>query len=164
MKISIQSESICLTSSPYPHWVNQHIYSPRHLPKTSNKSVQLTGEVKQWRPPYSLFSPCWSWISYPSMNLTCSSRMNFSKWLKWLPSPLNHVGFIHTWDNFIPPDVDVIISVTSGLLMVKSQSMQDLMFNDGLIVTALANGKVLSPMKVANIRPAPLKRSGKLSS
>lgn len=48
--------------------------------------------------------------------------------------------------------------------MVEPQSMQDLMFNDGLIVASLANGKVLSYVSVANLRPAPLKRRKKFSS
>lgn len=42
--------------------------------------------------------------------------------------------------------------------MVKSQSMEDLVLNDGLIVTSLANGKVLSHVMITNLRPAPSKK------
>lgn len=62
-----------------------------------------------------------------------------------------------TWKNFIPPDFHVIIPVSPGLLVVKSQSMKDLMLDDGLMVTPLANGQVLSHMLVTNLRPAPRK-------
>lgn len=84
--------------------------------------------------------------------------------IKMTANPTQVLGILHTWKNFIPPDVHIVISVSSWLLMVKSQSMEDLMFNNGLIVTSLANGKVLSHVLIANLRPASLKkRRGKFS-
>lgn len=42
----------------------------------------------------------------------------------------------HTVCNLIQPDVDIIISVCAGLLMVKSQGVEQFMFNHCLVVTA----------------------------
>ena len=74
-----------------------------------------------------------------------------------------HPGFVRTWKNFIPPDFHVVIPVRPGLLMVESQSVKDLMFNDGLMVAPLANGEVLSHVLVTNLRPAPSKGRETLS-
>lgn len=117
--------------------------------------LQSTGQVNMSY-PLCILHLYWSiWSTCPHTDLAWLSQHWF---LQMMKIPPIHLGFVHTWKNFIPPDFHIIIPVSPWLLMVKSQSMQNLMFNDGFIVTPQADGKVLSDVLVTNLRPAPIKR------
>lgn len=127
------------------------------------RSAQSMGQANKSCSPYTLCS-CWrTWSMCPHSDLAWSSQGWSQQVIKVIAHSIIHLGLGRTWKNFIPPDFHIIIPVRPGLLMVESQSMKDLMFNDGLVVTPLANGKVLSHVLVTNLRPAPSKRRGKLS-
>lgn len=47
--------------------------------------------------------------------------------------------------NAIPHDIDIVVTVRSGLLVPEAQSVQDLMLNGSQTVTVSANGQLLLP-------------------
>lgn len=47
--------------------------------------------------------------------------------------------------NLIPYDVDVVITVSPGLFMPKTQSMQELVLDYPQMITVCANGQPLFP-------------------
>lgn len=65
-------------------------------------------------------------------------------------------GTTYTWRNLVQPDVDIVISVHAGLFMVKSQSMEQLMLNHCLVVTAWSQWQDLTCLLVTNTREAPM--------
>lgn len=48
-----------------------------------------------------------------------------------------------TWNDLIPPDLNIVISVRARLFMVETQCMEKFMLYDGLGVTSVPNGDVL---------------------
>lgn len=67
---------------------------------------------------------------------------------------------VSTINYVLPVDVDVVVTVTAGLLMVKAQGVKELML-DGAVVQAALTGQrhSLSITPTANIRVAPGKKS-----
>lgn len=62
-----------------------------------------------------------------------------------------------TCNNFIPPDGHVVIPVWPRLLVIKSQSMQDLVFHNCCVVTPCPNREVLASLQVPHHGPTPEK-------
>lgn len=63
---------------------------------------------------------------------------------------MDHEVFRLTWYNVIQPDVNIVIPVCSGLFMIKPQSVEQLMFNHCLVVTACAQRQNLANLLVTN--------------
>lgn len=55
-----------------------------------------------------------------------------------------------TWRNLIQVDVDVVVPVCAGLFMVKAQSVEELVLNDGLVVAAGAQGQDLTCLLITD--------------
>lgn len=81
-----------------------------------------------------------------------------------LISFLTYSGAGGTWCHLVQPNVNVVISVCTGLFVVKSQSVQQLMFNHSLMVAACSQRQDLTILLVANAREAPDRRGSWLKT
>lgn len=63
----------------------------------------------------------------------------------------------------VQPDLDIVVSVLARLLMVEAQSVEELVFDYSLVVTAIAQGQDLSILLVPNAGETPCKHSSTLS-
>lgn len=57
--------------------------------------------------------------------------------------------------HLIQPDVDVVVPVCAGLFVVKPQSVEQLVFNHRLVVTARPQGQNLAGLLVTNVGETP---------
>lgn len=64
-------------------------------------------------------------------------------------------GANHTWCNLVQMDVDVVVSVRAGLLMIKPQSVEELVLNHRLVVAAWTQRQDLTGLLVTNTGEAP---------
>lgn len=62
---------------------------------------------------------------------------------------------VYTWCDLIQPDVYVVVSVSTGLLMVETHGMEQLVLDHSLVVTARPQGQNLTRLLVANTGETP---------
>lgn len=115
--------------------------------KSCREFVLVTTE----RPCSSLPYLC---INYLDFSVFTASN-NLKEIFLWKETMEDRVAK-QTWCDLVQPDIDIVVPVRAGLLMVKPQSVEQLMLDHGLVVTARPQRQDLTILLDANVGVTPM--------